>query len=216
MEYSRGGGFITSFNGAAFRRPAETKITSAEPVVVAGIATFYDLAHFASSGRPYEFDVFVEGCFSESIERDDVRLLRNHEKSRVFAWKNGSPALAISDVAEGVKFRVALDADDPDAVTLLEQVASGALGAASVGFRATDTQIREIRGRKCRLITKALLDEISIVANPAVPGTTAVILDQFMAQRFKKSGSGAPKIEIAELDFLASLRRLRDVVGRSA
>jgi HK97 family phage prohead protease len=222
MEYSRGG-YITSFSSGA-AAPASIKQVGPPPpprkgwLVLGGVGTVYNLAHPATSGRDWQQDVFLPGCFTAYIESRSTAFHRMHKCEKVFG-STSDGSLALVDTSNALLFKLKIDETDAEACELFDQVANRALPGASVGFGAVGFVFRDLGdGRKTRVITESWLGEISAVNFPAVPGATTAALDE-RCGRLQLGGFErltAFASELAAAQVMTNLRRLSDRLERDA
>lgn len=122
------------------------------------------------------FEVFEKGAFAEAIQKNDIRALWSHDKSKVLGrTKNNTLRLLEDDV--GLRFEIDLPNNTLGNDTL-ESVNRGDVDGVSFGFR-TIGQNWEKRSASevIRKVTKADLFEISPVGFPAYPDTTVSVRD---------------------------------------
>src|SRR5438067_3345762 len=174
-------------NLPATPRSTDRAHAPANGLSLAGIAATYNTAH-ASTWPDADIDLFLPGCFEKFIHGGgDTAFHRMHVHSKTFGTtRDGS--LILQDTSEGLLFQCGLDVDDAEACTLFRDVADNKLSTASVAFCATEYETRRLpSGRTARIISEALLGEISAVDVAAVPGTkTVAALD---ARRIELSSS---------------------------
>lgn len=118
------------------------------------------------------------GAFKNSIERDDVRMLVNHDKAMVLGRKgvkDGQPgSLTLVEDEIGLRFEV-VATDTSYARDLHTNVAAGVIDACSFGFRNPKYKnSRREDGKLVREIEDCELFDTSIVTYPAYNSTTAM------------------------------------------
>jgi len=144
--------------------------TSAESRTIKGIAVPYNsssqLLH--DRARPYR-EEFRMGAFPHI--GDNVALYLGHDHKSLPLARTGSGTLRFSETPEGLMFEADLPESRPD---ILEAVTRGDIPAVSIGFTAIsdDWNHRAKSMPSTRIVTKAHLFELSLVANPAYPGAT--------------------------------------------
>ncbi len=116
-------------------------------------------------------ELITRGAFSESLKNADVRLLYQHDKSKVMA-RQSAGNLRLSEDEHGVRFEADLIDTTLNRDALLE-IRSGNLDAMSFGApKATFKSKFEVRnGNKLRLVTSAEVAEISVVSWAAYEDT---------------------------------------------
>jgi uncharacterized protein len=122
-------------------------------------------------------DMFLEqiapGAFSESIGKDDVRALWNHNPDYVLG-RNIAGTLTLTEDERGL----AIDIDPPDtqwARDLMHSIDRGDISQMSFGFRVLD-QVWEVRdGIDVRTLKKVELWDVSPVTFPFYEGTDVAL-----------------------------------------
>jgi HK97 family phage prohead protease len=122
-------------------------------------------------------DMFLEqiapGAFAESIGKDDVRALWNHNPDYVLG-RNISGTLTLSEDDKGL----AIEVDPPDtqwARDLMHSIDRGDISQMSFGFRVLD-QSWEVRdGVDVRTLNKVELWDVSPVTFPFYEGTDVAL-----------------------------------------
>jgi HK97 family phage prohead protease len=118
---------------------------------------------------------FAKGSLSRSIVEDDIRMLLDHDSGRVVG-RTRSKSLRLREDAMGLRFEVDVNLDSPDGQTLAATVARRDVSGMSPSFYVeTENWDDGGSGLPLRTITSARLKEISAVAWPAYPQTTAVM-----------------------------------------
>lgn len=136
-----------------------------------------ELRAVAYSGPPDDYGtIWAPGCFNESLDRRLPVIAFSHDWKepigRATAWRDGS---------DGVYLTARLDVHDdvPTAKRVYAQLVSGTLDQCSVGFsnavRRSPTPGELAAFPKAKeVVTKAAMDECSIVLRGAVPGAEVV------------------------------------------
>lgn len=115
----------------------------------------------------YISEEVAPGAFTESLKRNDVLALMDHDPSRLLG-RTSSGSLALTEDAKGLAFTLAL----PDTTVGRDVAALAArqdLGGASIGFLIEVEQWE----KNHRTLTRVDLREISIISSwPAYAGTS--------------------------------------------
>lgn len=116
----------------------------------------------------------ARGAFSESIERDDIRALINHDPNYVLG-RNKSGTLVLSEDDRGLRYEIT-PPDTQAARDLMTLLKRRDISQSSFGFNivAADDD-RSQKDRVVRTITKAKLFDVSPVTYPAYPSTQAEV-----------------------------------------
>ena len=163
-------------NKGIVRRSAELDNISSAENIVEGTAVVFGVK-VPIGGMFYEE---IDPTAFESCDMDDVKMLYNHDDSKVIARQNiKRPArntMQISIDEKGLHFRSELAVDkDPDAQSAYSKVSRGDVDQCSFGFTVSKDEWRDmdkpIPTRKILGIGK--LYEVSLVAFPAYDSTSA-------------------------------------------
>lgn len=144
----------------------------AEARTVWGYAVLWDsVTTIANEFR----EQFAKGSLTRSIREDDIRMLLDHDSGRVVG-RTASGSLRLREDALGLRYEVDVNLDTPDGQTLAGTVGRRDVSGISPSFYVTaENWPRVGSGLPLRVITEARLKEISAVAWPAYPQTTAAM-----------------------------------------
>jgi HK97 family phage prohead protease len=146
-------------SGNVMKRPA-----------IQGFACLFDTA-FEHEGR---IVVFEMGAFIDTLHDCKPKaLLFNHDSTRQVG--STSSGLEFANTIRGMAFRYPLAGEDGE--TIYRNVVDGERACLSVGIAIEDSKVKRIAGHDVEVISRARLDEISLVAEGAVPETFASIVD---------------------------------------
>ncbi|WP_105419196.1 HK97 family phage prohead protease [Neorhizobium sp. T25_27] len=160
---------------------------------IQGFAAIYDKA-FRAGDR---FVFLKAGCLWDSIyDGSKKRLLLDHNDAKDV----GSTAYGLEFTetskhhpVNGLAFRMPLSEDNPDAELIYNTITRQERPCVSVGIKFTDFETITVDGNRVDVVAKAVLEELSLVTEGAVPGTNAVVVDLateepwlFMAARSNK------------------------------
>ena len=208
MEFETRKAFVES-------KPRELRQFSAHVEMRDGQDTGLNLTGYASvADTPYEVnDMFgsytetiTRGAFAKALsERQDVRLLVNHEGIPIARTKSGTLQLAEDD--RGLRVDAPdLDGDSPLVQTIRSAMKRGDLDEMSFAFQATRQEWNEDYTQ--RTIREVRLFDVSVVTYPANPATSATMRSdthKVLEQRIGKALSAA-NVETLQnvLDLIAS------------
>lgn len=139
--------------------------------MITGYAAVYnsdsvDLGYFTEVIRP--------GAFRRAIsEKQDVRALLDHDSGKIIA-RTKAGNLTLSEDENGLRVELA-PIDTPDGKAALEWVRSGVVDGFSFGFETISDRWSTRDGKNYRELLDVNLFEVSLVAFPAYPGTSAGI-----------------------------------------
>ncbi len=149
-------------------------------VSMSGYATVYGFPYDVAGGpeRGGWSEVIVEGaCAKSVVERDDVRLLVNHEGLPLA--RTAAKTLTLASDAVGLRCDASLDRSSPLVASVLSAMDRGDLDEMSFAFRVIrqewDADYLE------RRITEVQLFDVSLVTYPANPATVAQVRDDVPA-----------------------------------
>jgi HK97 family phage prohead protease len=117
------------------------------------------------------------GAFAESILRDDIRALFNHDANYVLG-RNKAKTLRLSEDDKGLSIEI----DPPDtqwARDLQESIRRGDISQMSFGFVAVKDEWSKVTETKqsVRTLLEVKLFDVSPVTYPAYPSTTVAVRD---------------------------------------
>lgn len=123
------------------------------------------------------------GAFADSVGRDDVVFLINHDGLPLARTRSGTLTLKEDD--HGLYMASELDATDPDVMSIVPKMKRGDLDKMSFTFKPEVQEWDDSTDTPLRIIKKASLFDVSIVTSPAYDGTEIVLrsLHQFRKQQ---------------------------------
>lgn len=183
----------------------------------------FDVAGYAAVfNEPYEVwdwlgsytEVIEPGAFTKTLnEKDDVRLLVNHDGLPLARTKSSTLTLSQDDV--GLYMEARLDADDPDVAAVVPKMRRGDLDEMSFAFQVVQQQWSP--DFEERHVKEVKLFDVSLVTFPANPATSAWMrmenlaaeldrLDDDVLRAGQRAGAGAELVErlTRRLDSLRS------------
>ncbi len=149
-------------------------------VSVSGYATVYEYPYDVAGGveRGGWSEVIAAGACTKSVlERDDVRLLVNHDGLPLA--RTAARTLTLTSDEVGLRCDATLDGSSPMVASVLSAMGRGDLDEMSFAFRVIrqewDADYLE------RRITEVQLFDVSLVTYPANPATVAQVRDDVPA-----------------------------------
>lgn len=119
-------------------------------------------------------EVIRPGAFARTIKnKTDVRVLFNHEVSRVLA-RTKNATLALDEDEHGLHYRAILNSKDAEAMSLHAKVARGDVDQSSFAFEIDGKdgeKFTAVEGGRMREVTRAKLYDVSPVTFPAYEDT---------------------------------------------
>lgn len=144
--------------------------------IVDGYATVYEVEYDVFGGPPWGWtEEFARGSCDKSVsEKDDVRLLINHDSRTAAGLPLGRRSLDASSLdlesdKVGLRVESVLDKDSPIVVGLMSAMRRGDIDQMSLAFKAVRQEWNDDYTH--RIIREAQLFDVSVVAYPANPAT---------------------------------------------
>lgn len=155
-------------------------------------------------------ETIMPGAFTKALqERDDVRLLVNHEGIPIARTKSGTMSLREDD--HGLLVEVPhLDGDSPLVQTVRSAMQRGDVDEMSFSFKATRQEWNEDYTE--RYVREVKLYDVSVVTYPANPGTNVKLRGGLTVSAVRRIGNGEPLTD-ADMDALRAL--YPDLVARN-
>jgi HK97 family phage prohead protease len=170
---------------AAFPVELRADVDSGAPVLD-GYATVYDTWYDVAGGPDNGVgwrEMFASGSTSKSVaERDDVRLLINHEGTPLARTRSGT--LRLESDTTGLRAEAVLDPTSPTVQSLVSALDREDVDEMSLAFRAVRQEWNDDYTE--RIIREAQIFDVSVVTYPANPATVA----QIRGDSFTSSGIG--------------------------
>ncbi|WP_326827368.1 HK97 family phage prohead protease [Streptomyces sp. NBC_01751] len=145
----------------------------------------------------------AQGATSESIGRDDIRALFNHDPNLILG-RNRSNTLRLSEDTDGLHYEV----DMPDttyARDLAEAMKRGDVSQSSFGFKTSgpegDSWAEDEDGYPLRTLQKVALFDVSPVTYPAYNDSTSGVASRALELLAERRG-----ISVARLDSPDAIR----------
>ena len=140
----------------------ELRVTDDGLLEFGGYASVFDTPYDVAGGAPHGWsEIIAPGAFSKALrEKNDVRLLLNHEGLPIARTKSGTMTLAQDDL--GLRVEAHLDPENPTVQELRSAMARGVMSSASSrrsaptwssscpAARAPAVSIRPMRSRRRR------------------------------------------------------------------
>jgi len=202
--------------------PIEELRTDDDETKIMGYAAVFD-----ELSEPLMFgdrEKIERGAFEESIKRDDIRALWNHDPSHVLG-RNKSDTLTLEEDEKGLWVEI----DPPEtqwAQDLMESIQRGDVDQMSIGFQVIDYRRERSQDDDEEIwfvLTEAKLYDVSPVTFPAYPQTSVDVRDSFNAVGINFEGLAsalhrAQRGQVNETDCAlieASIEQLRNHLGQS-
>lgn len=137
----------------------ETREDSKERTIIGHAAVFN-----VTDGPSYFRERIEPGAFAESIQKDDIRALFNHDPNIVLG-RNKAGTLLLSEDETGLRMEI----KPPDtgwSKDLLISMERGDITQASFAFQTLDDEIQTVDGEEIRILKRVKLYDVSPVTYP--------------------------------------------------
>lgn len=174
--------------------------SSSDDLVIEGYAATFDTPYDVAGGPPYGWsEVIASGAFTKTLhERDDVRLLANHEGIPAARTKSGTLELTQDDI--GLHVSATLDRSNPTVAELASALERGDLDEMSFAFSVVRQEWSP--DYETRRILEVKLYDVSLVTYPANPATHVQIARDAEPIDVEPRGSYPLGLALAEADAL--------------
>ena len=110
-----------------------------------------------------------KGAFSDSIARDDIRALYNHDPNHILG-RNRAKTLELCEDDKGLYVKIS-PPDTQVARDLMKSIERGDINQMSFGFIVEEDEWSSVAGNDIRELKKVKLFDVSPVTFPAYPST---------------------------------------------
>ncbi len=151
---------------------SEMRVDSAEgkPPVLRGHAAVFDIETKISSFFSDFIEVVKPGAFTETIGKDDIRALFNHDPNFVLG-RNRSSTLSLSEDSKGLAVEIT-PPESAQSAHLIENIRRGDISQMSFGFQTLDDRWSGKKdGVPVRELVRVKLFDVSPVTFPAYTET---------------------------------------------
>lgn len=151
------------------------------------------------------------GAFSQTIIKDDIRALFNHDANYVLG-RNRSGTLELAEDEQGLRIRVKVP-NTQWARDLMESIKRGDINQMSFGFRTLKDLWEETNKKVVRTLQEVTLFDVSPVTYPAYPQTSAAVRSAFESFTTERQASEVGALEVARAKVrLANRKRKLDLL----
>ena len=128
-------------------------------------------------------EMIVPGAFRETIKKDDIKALLNHDKNYVLG-RNKSGTLTLAEDGIGLKVAIILP-DTQDGRDLAVSIERGDINQMSFAFKVRDEEWIKRTGQKdLRKLRKVQLFDVSVVTFPAYENTDISVMRSHVGSGF--------------------------------
>jgi HK97 family phage prohead protease len=151
------------------------------------------------------------GAFAESIERDDIRALFNHDPHMVLG-RNRNGSLSLKEDGRGLAYDVRTNGEDPDVPRVVAKVERQDVSQNSFSFLVEDREKdqewdEDDEGNLIRTLLRVKLFDVGPVTFPAYPQTEAQVRSYLDVLNEGREILGKQPVD--EADWRARLELLR-------
>lgn len=115
-------------------------------------------------------EVVRHGAFADTIRKDDIRALINHDTTLVLG-RNTAGTLELQEDERGLFGRIRVNPNDQDAMNVYARVQRGDVTQCSFGFDVLDNETELKNGVNYTYLTRVKLWEVSVCTFPAYTET---------------------------------------------
>ena len=150
-------------------------------------------------------EVVRQGAFKETLRKDDIRALVNHDTTLVLG-RNTADTLELREDDHGLFGRIKVNPNDQDAMNLYARVQRGDVTQCSFGFDVLDNETEIRDGITYTYLTKVKLYEVSCCTFPAYTAT-AIQARNAAAFETRKAEARHESVEAWKAEQLKKLRK---------
>jgi len=151
-------------------------VSEDEPEIIEGYAAVFGQY---SQNLGYFKEIIRKGAFLDSIEKDDIRALWNHDSNYVLG-RNKSGTLKLEEDERGLKIQITVP-DTQWANDMVTSIKRGDVDQMSFAFETLSDEWRKENGENVRELIKARLIDVSPVTYPAYLKTSVSARSAFAA-----------------------------------
>ena len=180
----------------------DTSTEGVPPVIEGHAAIFDSLSQDLGFLMPFK-ERIKKGAFADSIKRDDIRALFNHDPNYVLG-RNRAKTLTLKETAKGLLVRIT-PPNTQWARDLAESISRGDVTQMSFGFLVEKESWTQAAGEDIRTLEQVKLFDVSPVTFPAYLDTDVGVrsaLDSY--KRHKETEAGEAEKREAEFTLLKS------------
>lgn len=143
-----------------------------DPPVIVGYASVFNKL---SLPMGFGFERVQKGAWAESIRKDDIRALWNHDSNIVLGRNRAkpTPTLNLKEDRKGLRVEI----HPPSSFDQIESIERGDVSGMSIRFTVQEQKFKNLDkpDETVRTIIKGTLREVSPVTFPAFPDTTVAV-----------------------------------------
>ncbi len=151
----------------------------------------------------------ARGAFTETIKKDDIRALVDHDPVRILGRKKAG-TLRLKEDSKGLRMEIDIPSTTAGA-DITESINRGDVDGASFAFRTIDDRWETKDGKEHRTLLKAKVQDVGPVTFPAYPQATIGLRDAgisaLVGLRKKQLEAAAPEPQTLNARQMAERRQ---------
>jgi len=150
-----------------------------------------------------------KGAFSQTIEKDDIRALFNHDPNYVLG-RNKAGTLELKEDERGLYERI-IPPDTQAARDLITSIERGDINQMSFGFTVEEEKWDTVEGIDVRELRKVKLFDVSPVTFPAYPSTDVGVRAMESYENYRAEVRNKEEMKSKEAEKMAAKRKINNL-----
>lgn len=150
-----------------------------------------------------------KGAFSQTIEKDDIRALFNHDPNYVLG-RNKAGTLELKEDERGLYVRI-IPPDTQAARDLITSIERGDINQMSFGFMVEEEKWDTVDGVDVRELRRVRLFDVSPVTFPAYPSTDVGVRAMESYENYRAEVRNKEEMKSKEAEKMAAKRKINNL-----
>jgi HK97 family phage prohead protease len=150
-----------------------------------------------------------KGAFSQTIEKDDIRALFNHDPNYVLG-RNKAGTLELKEDETGLYVRI-IPPDTQAARDLITSIERGDINQMSFGFTVEEEKWDTVEGIDVRELRKVKLFDVSPVTFPAYPSTDVGVRAMESYENYRAEVRNKEEMKSRAAEKMAAKRKIESL-----
>ena len=150
-----------------------------------------------------------KGAFSQTIEKDDIRALFNHDPNYVLG-RNKAGTLELKEDDTGLYVRI-IPPDTQAARDLITSIERGDINQMSFGFMVEEEKWDTVDGVDVRELRRVRLFDVSPVTFPAYPSTDVGVRAMESYENYRAEVRNKEEMKSKEAEKMAAKRKINNL-----
>ena len=150
-----------------------------------------------------------KGAFSQTIEKDDIRALFNHDPNYVLG-RNKAGTLELKEDETGLYVRI-IPPDTQAARDLITSIERGDINQMSFGFMVEEEKWDTVDGVDVRELRRVRLFDVSPVTFPAYPSTDVGVRAMESYENYRAEVRNKEEMKSKEAEKMAAKRKINNL-----